>query len=114
MMIRVLLALSLMVGIEASASVSFENEVQPFLRRFCVECHGGEKVKGKVDFLKLRTDADRAAAFETWEAAIELMREGEMPPDRAVELIEAGVEPLRDLIAAIHTRLMVEEVERRR
>ncbi len=40
--------------------------------------------------------------------------EGEMPPDRAVELIEAGVEPLRDLIAAIHTRLMVEEVERRR
>ena len=40
--------------------------------------------------------------------------EGEMPPDRAVELIEAGAEPLRDLIAAIHTRLMVEEVERRR
>jgi DNA-binding transcriptional MerR regulator len=40
--------------------------------------------------------------------------EGEVPPDRAVELIEAGAEPLRDLIAALHTKLMVEEVERRR
>lgn len=39
---------------------------------------------------------------------------GEMPPERAVEVIEAGVEPLKDLIAALHTKLMVEEVERRR
>ncbi len=40
--------------------------------------------------------------------------EGEMPVERAVELIEAGAEPLKDLIAALHTKLMVEEVERRR
>lgn len=40
--------------------------------------------------------------------------DGEVEPDRAVELIEAGAEPLRDFIAALHTKLMVEEVERRR
>ena len=40
--------------------------------------------------------------------------EGEMPADRAVELIEAGADPLRDFIAALHTKLMVQEVERRR
>ena len=40
--------------------------------------------------------------------------EGEMPAETAVKLIEAGVEPLKDLIAALHTKLMVEEVERRR
>jgi DNA-binding transcriptional MerR regulator len=40
--------------------------------------------------------------------------EGEMPPARAVELIEAGAEPLKDLIAALHTKLLVEEVEGRR
>ena len=39
---------------------------------------------------------------------------GQMPPDRAVALIESGAEPLRDFIAALHTKLMVEEVERRR
>jgi len=40
--------------------------------------------------------------------------EGDVDPDRAVRLIEAGVEPLKDFIAALHTKLMVEEVERRR
>ncbi len=40
--------------------------------------------------------------------------EGEVEPERAVEMIEAGAEPLKDLIAALHTKLMIEEVESRR
>ena len=39
---------------------------------------------------------------------------GEMEPDRAVELIEAGAEPLRDLIAALHQKLLVAELRRQR
>jgi DNA-binding transcriptional MerR regulator len=39
---------------------------------------------------------------------------GEMDTDRAVELIEAGAEPLQDLIAALHTKLLVAELERHR
>jgi DNA-binding transcriptional MerR regulator len=39
---------------------------------------------------------------------------GKMEPDRAMELIEAGAEPLKDLIAAMHTKLLVAELERRR
>jgi DNA-binding transcriptional MerR regulator len=39
---------------------------------------------------------------------------GEMDPDRAVELIKSGAEPLQDLIAALHTKLLVAELERHR
>jgi DNA-binding transcriptional MerR regulator len=39
---------------------------------------------------------------------------GEMDPDEAMELIEAGNEPLNDLIAAMHTKALVAELERRR
>ncbi|MDX6662794.1 MAG: hypothetical protein QOG09_896 [Solirubrobacterales bacterium] len=39
---------------------------------------------------------------------------GEMEPERAVEMIEAGAEPLKDLIAALHTKLLVAELERHR
>jgi DNA-binding transcriptional MerR regulator len=39
---------------------------------------------------------------------------GEMDPDRAMQLIEAGVEPLNTLMAALHTKQMVAELERRR
>jgi hypothetical protein len=34
--------------------------------------------------------------------------------ERAVELIEAGAEPLRDLIAALHQKLLVAELKRQR
>ena len=38
---------------------------------------------------------------------------GEVPPERVVEMLEAGAEPLKDLIAALHTKSMVAELERR-
>jgi DNA-binding transcriptional MerR regulator len=39
---------------------------------------------------------------------------GEVEPGRAMELIEAGTEPLRDLIAALHDKLLVAELRRQR
>ena len=39
---------------------------------------------------------------------------GEMEPDRAVALIDGGAEPLRDLIAALHSKLLVAELKRQR
>ena len=66
----------------ASAS-PYETAVQPFLAEYCIDCHGGKKVKGKVDFTKIKTQQDLDAHFETWEAAIARLREGDMPPDAA-------------------------------
>jgi DNA-binding transcriptional MerR regulator len=39
---------------------------------------------------------------------------GEVPPERVVEMLEAGSQPLKDLIGALHTKLMVAELERQR
>jgi DNA-binding transcriptional MerR regulator len=39
---------------------------------------------------------------------------GEVPPERVVEMLESGAQPLQDLIAALHTKLMVVELERHR
>jgi DNA-binding transcriptional MerR regulator len=38
----------------------------------------------------------------------------EMEPDRAVALIEAGAEPLQDLVSALHSKLLVAEMRRQR
>ncbi len=49
------------------------------------------------------------------EVAVVLERlAGELAPDRVVELLEAGIEPLRDFIAALHSKLLVEELQRQR
>jgi DNA-binding transcriptional MerR regulator len=39
---------------------------------------------------------------------------GEVSPERVVEMLEAGAAPLKDLIAALHTKLLVAELERQR
>jgi len=39
---------------------------------------------------------------------------GELEPERAAELISSGAEPLNDLIAALHQKLLVAELRRQR
>jgi hypothetical protein len=36
-----------------------------------------------------------------------------VPTERVVEMLEVGAQPLKDLIGALHTKLMVAELERR-
>jgi DNA-binding transcriptional MerR regulator len=37
---------------------------------------------------------------------------GKVDPDRAVKMLEEGAQPLKELIAAMHTKLLVAELER--
>jgi DNA-binding transcriptional MerR regulator len=39
---------------------------------------------------------------------------GEVEPDRAAEIISAGAEPLRELIGALHSKLLLKELARQR
>jgi DNA-binding transcriptional MerR regulator len=39
---------------------------------------------------------------------------GKVEPERVVELLEAGAEPLKDLIAAMHSKLLIAELESKR
>jgi DNA-binding transcriptional MerR regulator len=55
------------------------------------------------------------AALVTQEVDVLMERlAGEMDPDEAMALIEAGNQPLNDLLAAMHTKALVAELERRR
>ena len=58
-----------------------EAEIRPFLDRYCLECHGGDKVKGKVDFSAIHTEDDVNARFELWEIVAEVIRSKDMPPE---------------------------------
>ena len=58
---------------------------------------------------------DAMAALVAQEVDVLMARlAGEMDADRAMELIEAGIGPLNDLLAALHTKQLVAELERRR
>ena len=48
------------------------------------------------------------------ESEVELLVErlGEVEPERAVEIVRAGREPLRELIGAMHSKMLLEELRR--
>jgi DNA-binding transcriptional MerR regulator len=48
------------------------------------------------------------------EAELLITRLDEIEPERAIDIIRSGREPLRDLIGAMHSKLLLAEFERRR
>jgi DNA-binding transcriptional MerR regulator len=46
------------------------------------------------------------------EAALLIERLGDVEPERAVQIVRAGREPLRDLLGALHSKLLLEELRR--
>ena len=66
---------------QLSAKIKFEENIRPLLERSCLKCHGGEKVKGEVNFSKIKTQTDADSQFELWGAVAEMIQAGEMPPE---------------------------------
>jgi DNA-binding transcriptional MerR regulator len=71
----------------------------------------------KIGFTVYDTLRYKRALEELVKEEVEVLTErlaAERSPDAVVELIEAGAEPLRDLIAALHAKLLVAELQRTR
>ena len=59
------------------------------------------------DTLRYR-DALRPLVEREVEVLVE--RLGDIDPDRAVEIVRAGLGPLRDLIGAMHSKMLLEQL----
>jgi DNA-binding transcriptional MerR regulator len=70
----------------------------------------------QIGFTVYDTLRYKAALEELVRQEVDVVMErlaGEVPSERVVEMLEVGAQPLKDLIAALHTKLMVAELERR-
>ena len=61
----------------------YREAVRPFLDAYCLGCHAGAKPKGDVDLSRYPTAAAVAGDLGQWEAVLEQLREGSMPPAKA-------------------------------
>lgn len=76
-----LLSLSALALSGAGLAAAELEQAETFLERHCLRCHGGEKVKGKVDFTKAPAAAGIAADIDLWETAADVVEFEEMPPE---------------------------------
>jgi DNA-binding transcriptional MerR regulator len=71
----------------------------------------------RIGFTVYDTLRYKAALEQLVEEEVQVLLDrlaGEMDPDRAVDLISAGLEPLNELIAALHQKALVAELRRQR
>jgi len=94
---------------ESAMYAGFDKNLKPLLLQYCIDCHGGKKVKGEVDFTKIKSGQDVADAFELWEKVSEVIRHKDMPPedeaqptDAQMGLIQQWYE--KDFIARVEPR----------
>jgi len=66
-------------------ATTFEKDVRPLVKTYCVECHNANKKKGDLDLAQFDT-SDKALKEEVvWEGIAEKLRAHEMPPKRSTK-----------------------------
>ena len=65
---------------DAKLEGRFQNDVAPFLKTYCLNCHGAETQEAKLDLSPFNTAKNVADAHQIWEIVLERMEAGEMPP----------------------------------
>ena len=61
----------------------FQIVVSPFVRTYCIGCHGKEKPKAKFNLTPYVSMESVAGDLGHWEIMLKRLRAGEMPPEKA-------------------------------
>ena len=65
------------------AGASFGKEIQPFLTKYCIGCHGAKTQKANFRLDTLDTDLLNGNAVDMWQEVLDLINVSEMPPKDA-------------------------------
>src|SRR5947208_1332119 len=65
------------------AETVFRNEVTPFLKTYCVQCHVGGTGKGGISFQNMMKRPEGGEFRRKWQLALAKVREHDMPPQDA-------------------------------
>ena len=68
-------------GVALSAKQRFAATVEPFLKTYCIDCHGITKNKGKVSLADIGADPADEKSVVLWSRVMEQLEIGMMPPE---------------------------------
>lgn len=64
---------------------SYQADVLPVLKKYCLSCHSTEAKKGSLDLERFATSADIHKDLKPWQNMIEQIETGEMPPKKKAQ-----------------------------
>ena len=65
---------------------SYGDELKIILNKYCLECHGGKKTKGDVNFKNYSGIEHIYKNHETWKLVIHQVQQSEMPPEDETQM----------------------------
>ncbi len=66
--------------VAADLSSQFDSEIQPLLKKYCLDCHAADVQKGDLDLERFRTLQEVKRSPRVWQHVLEQLGNGEMPP----------------------------------
>jgi hypothetical protein len=67
----------------AGAEETFKTKIQPFLQKYCVDCHKGDKPKGGLTLEGYQSETQVLKARKDWAVVQHVLAAGEMPPPKS-------------------------------
>ena len=64
-------------------AVEYQRDALPLLKQFCLECHSGDEPQGDLDLKRFATLREVRRGTGVWIKVVELLANGEMPPEDA-------------------------------
>ena len=68
-------------ALQAEAKKTFQDQVTPFVKTYCWDCHGDKKMKGGITFAPSLKNPGDVAAGRKWRQALANVKAHDMPPD---------------------------------
>ena len=95
------------VGVSSAHTADlYQDLVQPFAVKYCVECHNSKKARGDLDLTKYSTEKSVTSHFRRWQNITAFIRDGEMPPEDSK--LQPSIDERNAVIDAVESMLIVE------
>lgn len=104
--LRTVLCLLLVTG---SASAEETGRLKPemlagFIKQHCTKCHGADKPKADLRLDDVRLDINGGASIEIWQRVLDVLRDGDMPPESEPKPDAKTLQAVIDLLAIAVSR----------
>jgi mono/diheme cytochrome c family protein len=99
-----LLVLGLAAGTAPAAGEDFTRDGLAFVEKHCLHCHGDKKPKGDLDLHRYRDATAVLKDRKVWQAVLDRVRAGEMPPPKRPQPAPGEVEAFVRSVEAVFAR----------
>ncbi len=84
----------------AALNKKFDKKVAPYIKSFCMDCHGTDLQEAKLDLSLFKSTQDVSDAHGLWEIVLTRLEAGEMPPEDSEPV--PSQEETKEIVEWIH------------